>query len=67
MVMVGVEPSGALGLKSGKKSVTGVSRPNLPSSIIRIAAAVTMGLDIEASRKIASSVIGLPCSRLARP
>ena len=47
--MAGVEPSGAFGLKSGRKSVTGVSSANLPSSIMRMAAAVTIGLEIEAA------------------
>ncbi len=67
MVIAGVVPSGARGVKNGRYFVTGSSKASNPRSIILSAAAATMGLVTEASRKIVSSWTGTPASRSANP
>ena len=66
-VYTGCDPSGAAGVKYGRYRVTGSSSRSIPRSLMRNAAAATIGLVTEASRKIAPCSIVRPASRSANP
>jgi len=67
MVISGFVPSASPGLNQGSHFDTGSSRESAPCSTRARAAALTMGLVMEASRKTVSTRMGVCFSRSAQP